>query len=95
MPCIGTDRLGRERDAHREKAGPQIDNGEHAADDLGLDPFLGDRVDRHFDALLDRDGARPRLDGARVASHLIGRMHDGTHEGPRCAAMRKCRPAFV
>src|SRR5262249_57538208 len=54
-------------------------DGLDTADDLGANEIIGDRRDRHFDALLDRDGARALLDRARIAAHkedgLQARVH--------------------
>jgi hypothetical protein len=59
------DRLRRERDADPEEAARGLVDLFHAADDAGENEIVVDRRNRHFDALLDRDGAaRSAMDRA-------------------------------
>src|SRR5262249_47022902 len=79
LPGVVADRCGGERDAHRECPGAQVAQLAHATDDLGVHVGVVDGVERHLDALLDRDGAGAIGDRLRVAADMIGRFYDRLH----------------
>jgi len=76
---IVPDGLAGQRDPDLEQSVRLLHDGDHAADDLRTHEFVVDAGDRHFHALLDRDGAGTLIDRARVAAHVIDRFHYGMH----------------
>jgi hypothetical protein len=73
------DGLGRKRDAHLEDAlFPRLDRND-PADDLRQDGFVLDRRHRHFDALLDRDGAGAVLDRGGIGADAIDGFQSRGH----------------
>src|SRR5262245_14566977 len=68
-----------ERDADLEPPLRNLGDRLDAADDLGADEIVGDGRERHFHALLDRDGARTLLDRARLAADVIDGLQTSFH----------------
>jgi hypothetical protein len=79
LPGILPDGRRGERDAHLEVPTRDFDDRLDAADDLGADEIVGDGQERHFHALLDRDGARALLDCARLAADVIDGLQAFLH----------------
>ena len=79
LPGIAPDGFRGERDANFEQALFLFGDGLDPADDLAAHEIVCDRRQRHLDALLDRDGVRPRLDRFGVAADLVDRMQTRGH----------------
>ncbi len=68
---IGADGGGREGDADVEEVAAAVADGVHVADDVGVDEFVGDGVERHFHALLNGDGASAGLNGSGIGVDAV------------------------
>src|SRR5262249_17503241 len=72
------DCLLRQRDADLEQARRNFSNAFDATDNLAANKIIAYCRNRHFNALLDREGSRALLDRTRIALHVIDRLHAGS-----------------
>ena len=92
-PAIAPDGFRRQRDAHLEQALLHFADGLHPADDLASARIrLSIADDRHLDALLDRDGLRPRVDRSGVAADVVDRLQTRGHG---CSDLLTALPATI
>ena len=80
LPGVIRNGLRREPDAHFKQARLLLGDRLDAADDFVPHEIVGDGRDRHFDALLDRDCARARLDRPSIAADAVNRLHAGMRD---------------
>ena len=76
---IGADGGGGQSDAHLEQVLVERAGRLDLSDDLVEHEAVVDGRDRHLDALLDRDGARARVDRARIAADMVDGGETGMH----------------
>ena len=79
LPGIGADGFRRKRNAHFKETPLLFGDRLDAADDFSADEIVRDRGDRHFDALLDRNRTRARLDRRCIAADVIDRLQTRLH----------------